>query len=321
MLKPGKKWPRYFAIIVALVMITETIAFTLTGYAKNDTDAAYELNNEDKTTVSEISNVTGVKAEEITKLRKEGRTWNEILELIKNNPGYKAEGDDIKRKDTLANNGMEEDTLNKLKEEGYEEEQIIEARTIVERVMFQLDEITNTQAAMPSLPEAGASIDENKDNMSSYTALTGKINLSEAVYLILKLQQELGSMQAVLDEYLCSLQLGIDLNQYLSNKEEYQRLKQQKTAELAAQELITSADIEEKMLDTLQNMNKRDMGVPEIKADGPSLSDTVMESPLPDVQAPAAQDIKPQNPAEAILQEIESIKTTVSGGMGGSEDE
>ena len=304
----GKKWPRYFAILVALVMLVETIAFTLTSYAKNDTNAAYELNNEDKTTVSEISNMTGVKADEIIKLRKEGKTWNEILELIKNNPDYKVEGDDIRRNDTLAKTGMEEDTLEKLKEEGYTEEQIIEAKSLVERVMFQLEEIANMQVMTPSQPEVGVNINENKEeDTTAYTALVGKISLNEAVYFILKLSDELGSMQAVLDEYLYSLQLGIDLNQYLTDKEEYQKQKQQKMAELAAQDVITSASIEERMLDMLQSMNEKDEEVSEIKANISSLPDTVKESPLPDIQTPAAQDIKPQNPAEAIMQEINDI--------------
>lgn len=295
----GKKWPRYFAILVALVMLAETIAFTLTGYAKNDTSSAYELTNEDKTTVSEISNMTGVKAEEIIKLRKEGKSWNQILELIKSNPGYKVEGDDTKRNDTLAKTNMGEDTFNKLKEEGFTEEEIVEAKSLVERVIFQLDEISNMQVLTPSLPEAGVN--------TSYTSLAGKINLNEAVYLLLKLRDELGSMQAVLDEYLYSLQLGIDLNQYMTDKEEYEKQKQQKAAELASQEIITASGIEEKMLDLLQSMNKKDEPVPEIKAGTTSLPDTAKESPTPDVPVPSARDVKPQNPAEAILEEINNI--------------
>lgn len=321
MLMNNKKWPKYFAMLVALVMMAETIAFTVTGYAKNNTDAVYEFNNEDMTTVSEISNMTGVKSEEIIKLRKEGRSWNEILELLKNNPGYKAEGDNIKRKDTLTKNGMEEDTLKKLKEEGCTEEQIIEAKTIVERVIFQLDEIVNMQVMIPSTPEAGESIDTDKDDTADYTALAGKIDLNEAVYLILKLQEEFGSIQSAFDEYLCSLQLGIDFRIYLTDKEEYRRMKQQKTAELASQELITLAGIEEKMLDMLQGMNKKDEETPEMKNDGLSLPWADVESPLPDIQAPAVQDIKPQNPAEAIMQEINSINTTAAGEMGGVENE
>lgn len=308
MAKTDKKWQRYFAILVALVMVVETIAFTLTSYAKNDTNTVYELTDQDKNTVSEISNMTGVKADEIIKLRKEGKTWNEILELIKNNPGYKAEGDAATRNSALAKNGMEEATINKLKDEGFTEEEISEAKSIIERVVFQLDEITDMQAAAPSLPDTRTYVNEKKEeDMTAYITLAGKINLSEAVYLVLKLDDELGSMQAVLDEYLCSLQLGIDLKQYLDNKEEYQKMKQQKMAELVAQDIITSADIEEKMLDMLQNMNKKDEGVPEIKADMPSLPETENESPLPDVQVPDVQDIGPQNPAEVIMQEINGI--------------
>ncbi|MEA4846108.1 MAG: hypothetical protein VB106_02625 [Clostridiaceae bacterium] len=304
----GKKWPRYFAILIALVMLAETIAFTLTGYAKNNTDTAYELTDSDKATVSEISNMTGVKAEKIAELRKEGRTWNQILELIKNDPDYRAEGDSARRNDTLAKAGIGEEALEKLKEEGFSEEEISAAKSLVERIMFQIEEITGMQAASPSLPDTGTYVNEKKEeDITAYTALGEKIDLSEAVYLILKLSDELGGAQGALDEYLCSLQLDIDLNRYLADKEGYLKQKQDKTVEMAAQDIITSARIEEKLLDMLQSMNKRDEDLPEIKTSIPSIPDAVKESPLPDVQAPDIEDIRPQNPAEAIMQEINEI--------------
>lgn len=313
----GKKWPRYFAILVALVMVVETIAFTMTGYAKNDTNTAYELTDEDRTTISEISNMTGVKADELIRLRKEGRTWNQILELIKNNPGYRAEGDDAKRNDMLTRTGMDEAVLNKLKEEGFTEEQIVEAKSLVERVVFQLDEIASMQLVTPSVPDTTANAEVTKKaDVTTYTGLAEKINLSEAVYLILKLHDGLGSIQGALDEYLCSLQLEIDLNLYLTDKEGYLLQKQQKLAEMVSREIITVAGIEEKMLDLLQNMNKKDESIPEVKANIPSLPDQTKESPLPEVEVPAVKDIKPQNPAEAVLQEIEGLVDNVGGQKG-----
>ncbi len=305
----GKKWPRYFAILIALAMLVETIAFTMTGYAKNDTNAEFEIAKEDRNTILDISNMTGVETDEIIKLRKEGKTWNEILELIKNNPDYKSEGDSTKRNDTLTNTNMDEDTIKKLKEEGFTEEQIIEAKSLVERVIFQLEEIANMQAVAPLQPEVGVNANEvMEDNLTAYVELSGKINLNEAVYLILKLEDELGSIQAVLDEYICSLQLDIDLKQYLINKEEYKKQKQQKLAEMLVQDIITAAVIDEKMLDMLQSKNKKDEESLVVKTDIPTIPDTVIESPLPDIQTPEALGIKPQNPAEAILQEIEGLK-------------
>lgn len=307
----GKKWPRYFAVLVAVIMIVETIAFTLTSYAKNDTNTTYELTNEDKSTISEISNMTGVKADEIIMLRKEGKSWNQILELIKNNPGYKAEGDVEKRNGILVKTGMDEAVISKLIEEGFTEEEITEAKSLMERVLFQLDEIANTQIITTSAPDTMSNTADNKEaEITEYKDLAGKIDLNEAVCLILKLSDELGGMQAVLDEYLCALQLGIDLNQCLADKEGYQKQKQQRLSELGTQDIITAARIEEKMLEMLQNMNnKNDDGMPEIKATVPSISGAAIDSPLPDVEAPDAQNIKPQNPAEVIMQEIEIMKS------------
>lgn len=303
----GKKWPRYFAILIALVMLAETMAFTLTGYAKNSADKAYELTDEDKAIVSEISNMTGVKAEKITELRKEGRTWNQILELIKSHPDYRAEEDSIRRDDILAKAGIGDEALEKLKEEGFSEEEISAAKSLAERVLFQLEEISNMQITLPSQPDPKVNVNEDKEDISTYTQLAGKINLSEAVYLILKLRDEFGGMQAALDEYLCALQLDIDLSRYLTDKEGYLKQKQDKTVEMAVQDIITSARIEEKLLDMLQYMNKRDEGLSETKTGIPQIPDAVKESLLPDVQAPDMQDIRPQNPAEAIMQEINAI--------------
>lgn len=305
----GKKWQRYFAIVIALVIIMETIVFTLTSYARNDANPTYEISNDDKMTASEISNMTGVTADEIIKHRKEGKTWNQILELIKNNPDYRDEGDGSRRKEALAQSDMDEAVLKKLKEDGFTEEEIVEAKSLVERAIFQLGEIINMQAMTPFAPDTGINTPDNKETDTTiYYELTNEINLSEAVYVILNLRDEMGTIQAAFDEYLCSLQLGIDLRQYLARMEEYKKEKQQKLAEKGLQHIITSADIEEKMLDVLQSMNKKTEGAPETKTGAPSLPDTAKESLLPEVQTPSVQSIKPQNPAEELILEIDGIK-------------
>lgn len=303
----GKKWQRYFAIVIALVIIMETIVFTLTSYARNDANPTYEINNDDKMTASEISNMTGVTADEIIKHRKEGKTWNQILELIKNNPGYRDDGS--RREEALAQSDMDEAALKKLKEDGFTEEEIVEAKSLVERAIFQLGEIINMKAMTPFAPDTGINTPDNKEEDTTiYYELTNEINLSEAVHTILNLRDYMGTIQAAFDEYLCSLQLGIDLRQYLARMEEYKKEKQQKLAEKGLQHIITSADIEEKMLEVLQSMNKKTEGAPETKTGAPSLPDTAKESLLPEVQTPSVQSIKPQNPAEELILEIDKIK-------------
>lgn len=307
MLTTGKKWPRYFAIVIALVIIMETIVFTLTSYARNDANPTYEINNDDKMTASEISNMTGVTADEIIKHRKEGKTWNQILELIKNNPGYRDDGS--RREEALAQSDMDEAALKKLKEDGFTEEEIVEAKSLVERAIFQLGEIINMKAMTPFAPDTGINTPDNKEEDTTiYYELTNEINLSEAVHVILNLRDYMGTIQAAFDEYLYSLQLGIDISQYLARMEEYKKEKQQKLAEKGLQHIIASADIEEKMLEVLQSMNKKTEGAPETKTGAPSLPDTAKESLLPEVQTPSVQSIKPQNPAEELILEIDKIK-------------
>jgi len=305
----GKKWPRYFAVLVALVMIAETIAFTVTGYAKNDTRTVYELTAEDKTTAAEISNMTGVRSEEIIKLRETGKSWNEILELVKNDPGYRAQGDGTKRSERLAQTGIKEETLEKLKEEGFTEQEITEAGSLVERVIFQLDEIASMRVMVPAPPETGVNTGEVKeDGLAAYSELAGKIDPDEAVCLLLRLRSEFGSAQAVLDEYLCSLQLGLDLNLYITDKKEYLEQKRQKAAGPAAQEPITLSKIEEKMLEMLRGMNSKAEAVAETKPLTYLLPGEEKESPVPDVPVPEAGAVKPQNPAELIQQELRDLQ-------------
>lgn len=304
----GKKWPRYFAIVVAMVMIVETLAFTMTSYAKNDTNTVYELSNEDKATVLEISNMTGVEADEIVRLRKEGKSWNEILELIKTNADYKFKGDEVKRNIILARTGMGEDTHKMLKEEGFTEVGIMEAKSLVERVVFQLDEISNMQV-VPTFPVTGLNDgDPRQDNIASYRALAEKINLDDAVYLILKLHDEFDSSQAIMDEYLYSLQLEIDFKEYITDKDGYIEEKQRKAVELESKDIITISQIEEKMMDMLQSMNNKEEALPEVESGTHVLPDTEKESPVPDVPVPNAENVRPQNPAEAIRQEISNLQ-------------
>jgi len=296
----GKKWPKYLAVLVVLAMVSETMAFTLKSYAKNDSGIGYKLTDEDKITVSEISNMTGVRAEDIIRLREEGKTWNQILEAIKANPEYKVEEDLAKRNEILALSGIDEDAINRLKDEGFTEKEISEAKSLVDRMIFQLEEISGMHAIMPLVPEAD-------DDLVAFTGLAKKINPCEAVYFILRLRDSLGGMQNAFDEYLCSLQLGIDLGLYLTDEEEYHRQKQQKTAETAMQSIITSSSIEDKMLDLLKNTNNRDEDIHEAKSITSDPADKPEESPLPHAEAPDARDVKPRNPAEAVMQEIEDI--------------
>ena len=117
------------------------------------------------------------------------------------------------------------------------------------------------QAMTSFAPDTGINTPDNKETDTTiYYELTNEINLSEAVYVILNLRDYMGTIQAAFDEYLCSLQLGIDLRQYLARMEEYKKEKQQKLAEKGLQHIITSADIEEKMLEVLQSMKRKQKG-------------------------------------------------------------
>lgn len=339
MVKNSKKY-KIVALILALVLITTTIPLTILGIdnLKPDTITVDNASSEDKRIASEISNETGVSIEEVFELKAYGRSWNEVLTFLRNKSTMGESSNKNKRDDLLLNAGLDEEYMKKLKKEGFTEAEISEAKLIEERVIFQLEEITSKTEANqlnssgtaglpnPSGPSVNATnqpnqadtgklafdvgnTDSNAD-ITMYQKLYEKIDIKNAIYFMLKLKADFGSCEKVFDEYLFSLQADIDLNDYIKDKDAYLKSRDEKKLLLDDRNVITLEKIEAKSIEKIQTEDRdSDLISNQNQAADKSLSEAAPKetSPLPDLPKPNSVDVKPKNPTDEIMNEINGI--------------
>ena len=310
----SKKY-KILALILALVLISTSIPLTILGMENMKANSiTYEnASSEDKRIASEISNETGFSIEEVFSYKIPGRTWNEVLSILKTTSHSSDTGLKSDRDSTLLNYGLDEDFIQHLKKEGFTEQEIIDTKILEERVMLQLLEITSTSGIPEDEVEILKTDTEikfsDKEDLTSYKDLTEKIDIKKAVYFMLKLKSEFGSYEKVFDEYLYSIQLGIDLHEYISDKESYLKKKDDKKSSLSELKVITLEKIEEKSIEILQKDNfdsTQEVSAPknDKSADNVVSAD---KSPLPEVPKVKVEDVKPKSPTDEVMNEIKEI--------------
>lgn len=311
MIKINKSYSRYFVIFIGLVLVFQTVAITTGGTVNKDRVTANQLQNNDLRIADEISNMTGIKAADIIKLKKEGKTWNEILELIKSDPGDKKQDDASIRNKILIESGLGIEEVEKLKSEGFTDDEIMEAKSLVERVIFQLGEITQDNRAIQDTAVPGIIVgqaDTAKADTKEYEELSAHIDLNKAITALLRIKKQFDSIYDAMDEYLCALQLELNIEDLVTDKNKYEKIKQDKMLAKGVQDLITMSKIEDTLLTKMQDGNKE---MTSIDTAVPSISSGVTPSeiennpvPLPETEL---KDIKPKNPTEEIMNEINGI--------------
>lgn len=296
------------AVVLAVcVMITMVPMFV--GYPSRLPILA--ANSNERKMAADISSSTGVDVEKILTLRKDGKSWNEILEELKGKGGSTEDRDQMDK--LLTEEALGEKDVKMLLGAGFTKEEIQQATLIAERIQFQLQEITSsngneTISAAKEMPETGEVTSENGDNTAVYKELEEKLNIKDAITLMLKLKAAFGSMEQVMDEYLYSLQVDINLEDYLTDRQAYQKKKNDKNLEAGNKKIITMSDIENEMLKTIQQSNVNN-DTKEVTDSGSKPSDNSgwkaddkPKSPLPEVT-----DVTPKDPGEDILEEIQQI--------------
>ena len=314
------------SIFLAVIMFISIIAVSADIFSLKPSAVKAEkpaADSSDEQIACDISNITGVKVEVLLCERNKGKAWNEIMEDLRQGNYEKGSGSE-QRNTALSQSGIGESELNKLKNEGFEDEEIQQARMFVERVAFQLQEITAGNIEIDISPVIDSSDSNKNDDMEKYREITSKFDLIICLNLILKLQDDFGSMEKALDEYLFCLQAGLDLALYIADKEEYLRLQEEKSALLNSNEAVTITKIEEKMLDSLSKRNETlsNNGTGTTEAFSATDSDKVNKALNTDVPMPAAditgqKNIIPENPADTIKNEIDILDPmkTVDGGL------
>ncbi|ETT77556.1 hypothetical protein C173_03534 [Paenibacillus sp. FSL R7-277] len=304
-----KRKYKYISIAIIVVLLAEAAIVT---FPRLNRDSAVEESSQqqDEQTAAELSNLSGVAAKEILAMKKSGSSWNEITETLKQQlPANNAE-DKQGRSNLLHEAGLGEELLKELRQKGFQDDEIMEAKMLAERTMQQLKEVVSSAASMVEKPEASAEPfgSAEEEIQSAYVTINEQFNEGEAVTLLLTLQQEFGSMEAVMNEYLLSLQIGLNLKDYITDPKTYQENKEQQTITLKESEMVTLDALEKRMLEQLQQGNEAtDLKVAERAPDSNNIVTEDKESLIPDINPPTVQDVRPENPGEAVRQEIQAM--------------
>ncbi|MBT2291029.1 hypothetical protein J7E73_18175 [Paenibacillus albidus] len=299
---------KYISIAIIVALLAEVAIITFPKL-NNDTAVEWSSQQQDEQTAADLSNLTGVAVNQIMDLKKSGSSWSEITETLKSQPPANNNEDRMNRSNLLNEAGLDEGLLNELRQEGFQDDEIMEAKMLTERIMQQLKEVNGTTEITVENPTTigGLIQSDEVDLKAAYVKINDQFNEGQSVKLILILQQELGSMEAVMNEYLLSLQIELNLEDYITDKKLYQENKEQKTITLKENEIVTMEILEKAMLEQLQQGQK------EVSAEvgGGNSETTILEdkkdSPLPDINPPTVQDVMPQNPGETVRQEIQAI--------------
>lgn len=270
---------RVIVIILIIALIVPVMGGTIYSMNSINKNANQEAKQEkieiDIEKAQALANETGIDLDKIVAWYDSSKDWTQVIKLASEN---KELGKDLS--DTI---NVDQDL-----EKEYSKEKIQEANELYNMIIFKLEEIISL-----------------KDD-ETYKQLKQKLDNEEAIYWILKLENELGTMQDALEEYLISIQLEIDLNEYFKDKKEYQRIKSEKEV-LYQKELITVEKIEQTALELLTNMNNSEEEKDTIRID----SNNSNEIKIPSIDPKATIDIdsqKPINPLDELNKEIENIK-------------
>lgn len=304
-----KRKYRYISIAIIVALLAEAAIVT---FPRLNRDSAVEESSQqqDEQTAAELSNLSGVAAKQILAMKKSGSSWNEITETLKQQLPANNTEDKQGRSNLLHEAGLGEELLKELRQKGFQDDEIMEAKMLTERTMQQVKEVVSSVTSIVEKPEASSELSGSAEEelQSAYVTINEQFNEGEAVTLLLTLQQEFGSMEAVMNEYLLSLQIGLNLKDYITDPKQYQETKEQQTITLKESEIVTLDSLEKRMLEQLQRGNEAPNREDEEKAADPiNLVTDDKESLIPDINPPTVQDVRPENPGEAVRQEIQAM--------------
>ncbi|MEK5033724.1 hypothetical protein MKY96_19885 [Paenibacillus sp. FSL R7-0302] len=304
-----KRKHRYISIAIIVALLAEAAIVTFPRLSRES--AVQESSQQlDEQTAAELSNLSGVAAVKILEMKKSGSSWNEITETLKQQSQANNDEDKLGRSNLLHEAGLGEELLKELRQKGFQDDEIMEAKMLAERTMQQLKEVVSSAASMVEKPEASAEPfgSAEEDMQSAFVTINEQFNEGEAVTLLLTLQQEFGSMEAVMNEYLLSLQIGLNLKDYITDPKAYQENKEQQTITLKESERVTQDALEKRMLEQLQQASQAPNLEVEERVSGPeNIVTDDKESLVPDINPPTVQDVRPENPGEAVRQEIQAM--------------
>ncbi|MFE5319170.1 hypothetical protein ACFQ88_10720 [Paenibacillus sp. NPDC056579] len=309
MIRFFKRFYKHIAILIALTLIVQLLILFPFGKEDKQEVHANSTPEQDGRVAADISNLTGASVEEIMKLRITGKSWNEIIEILKS-VSRDTSADKEQRSKLLTGAGIAEEDIKKWIEQGFSNEEIMEARMMADRVQFQLKEMTES-SPFQQVEKPSAELSSNKredDKQAGYKKIVEGFEVKTAVSFMLQLKKEFGSFEAVLDEYLLSLQIGISLEDYINDKEQFLKQKAEKSIGIMHDQLITLNGLEQDVLNKMKSdhaLGREDLPIQQ--SNGQIGQDKEGNRPLPDVPVPHVKDVKPVNPTEQINDELKRI--------------
>ncbi|WP_202708416.1 hypothetical protein [Sporosalibacterium faouarense] len=286
--------------IISLLVITLLIPLVITGLS------AGGFNGDDLRIATEISNLTGVDINRVLELKSIRGSWNQVLDMLRSEKSRQKSKD--KRSNGILQSSVSDKFVKKLIDEGNTEADVMDAKMLVEKVIYQLNEITNSVAETVSVSNAVIGEDGENNDIAQYVNLKNKIDMETAISVILKLQDKYDTIETALNEYLYSLQLDINLEDYINNQEKYEEEKEKKRMEINLTQIITLSEIESEVLAKIQRENEEQLslGKSSLEAEGEPLENNLYNENL-DVPNVSVEDVKPLNPTEELMNEIRVI--------------
>lgn len=304
-----KKYKKLLIVLVIIALLLPTFTITNGLISTNDVTAAKDMSIEDKRIAEDISNMTGVKIDEIVEQKNQGATWNEVLDKLKK-VDYTNQNERDARNTVLATTGVDSELVKRLKSEGFKDDEINEAKMLIDRVTLQLSEIITSQDGNDQqLRSVSTDIDtQTEEDITQYAELSDKIDTNTALYLILKLSKDFITKENVLDEYLLSLQIGVNFEDYIVDKKTYETEKNEKMISADLQKIITIAKIEETLLKLIQQRSVKDKNNDDLESGSENESDIsnpdIISQELP---IPYVGEARPQSPTEDVMKEVNEI--------------
>ncbi|CAG7644635.1 hypothetical protein PAESOLCIP111_04753 [Paenibacillus solanacearum] len=302
------KSQKIIIIILGVTLVTQI--FFVAPFLTANTQGA--PSSDDAKAAAEISNLTGVKAEEVIRIKQAVGSWNAALEVLKSRHPGGIEAQKEQRSMLLAQAGTGEELVQQLTAQGYTRDEIMQAKLLAERVQSQLQELTDSKrqplVEQPSMELLSGK--KGKDREEAYRKLAESFQAQKAIAFMLQLKKEFGSLEAVLDEYLLSLQAELDLGQYVNDKEAYLKAKNNAMAGLTPDRIVTLSVMEQDLLEKIKTDNHKSVKEDPLNTDLSSVRNQESKeklSPLPEVPSPAVKDVKPMNPADQIRNELNAI--------------
>ncbi|MCG7408437.1 hypothetical protein MH117_13485 [Paenibacillus sp. ACRRX] len=304
------KYYKVFVLGLTVSLLLPLLYFMVDPNPARNNGNPSQLIQERDHIAAEISNMTGAKVEHVLTLKQSGLTWNQVLDKLKIKGTAEAVTSSVPEARPLLDTGLQKDILAQLSKQGVGTDEILQAKSLGERVEFQLQELVKG----PIKTDTPVSLDmlaSSEDKLSqTFSKIAEQFDLNSSIYYMVTLKKDLGSEEAVLDEYLLSLQLDIDFATYLKDKKAYVKTKEEKMVGLLREQVVTTQLIELTMLERLQQQNgaaKDNKRTDSSKVNGGLPAHQQVKNVIPDVSTPQVEEVRPPNPAEQIKAEIEAI--------------